>query len=293
MIFLLSIMLTAQSAPVASEEIPRMEQMIEITAAVPASSPTDPGIPAELCTKDKRWCVFISRDVDLNTTTLNIFNGQLPPIIKDGRSYARDVGTYGFNSMGAGDNENASVKIWPTIIRMPTLHFEGPKLNETIAIGIETSISGAYSGGGANSTSLHLYQLGPTIDGSMPEPSNFGIVLDVPLSATKLIRACFGDKDYQQRRGMCHDDYGFAATIQLGKTMPDGKPQLLYQSIAIATPGGSSLSNDNAKRKLSRADLKPRRDRKCSYRRTYIFNGELGMYFAAKPVPDCSDFVVP
>ncbi len=292
MIVLLSMLLAASPAPATPPEKPRMETIVEITAAIQPTDSSDPGTPAEYCTKDKRWCAFISRNIDLNTTALNIYNGQLPPLITDGRSTPQSIGTYPFNASDA-DDANASVKIWPTIIRYPTLRIDGPKLNETIIIGIETSVSSGYSGGGANATSLQLYQLGPTIDGSVPEPINFGIVLSVPLSANKLIRACFGEKDYQQRRGMCHDDYGYNATLTIGKTMPDGTPQIIYTSVATATPGSSRLSDDNTGRQLSLRDLKPRRDRTCSYRRVYSFNGELGVYDTAKLVPSCSDFTVP
>ncbi len=264
-----------------------MEPMIEISAAKAGRSPSDPDAPSTLCTQDKRWCAFITRDDGLNTTTLNIYNGQLPPIIKDRRSYPRDVGTYAFIAPGE------DVKIWPRIIRHPTRRSDGLKLNETITIGIETRKSESYSGGGASFTSLELYRLGPTLDGSVPEPLNFGTVLNVPLSANKMIRACFGEEDYKKRLGACHDEYSFQATLKLGKTMYDGTPQLLYQSVATATPGSSRLSNDNSGRQLSQADLKPRKDLKCSYRRIYVYNGELGIYSAAKPVPDCSDFVTP
>jgi hypothetical protein len=266
--------------------------LIEVPAATPANDSPDPVSPATLCTADKRWCAFLSRDVDLNTTTLNIYSGQLPPLIKDGRSYARDVGTYPVGNM-VGDGESASVKIWPTIIRQPTPRDDGIKLNETISIGIELGQSTSYSGGGAQSTSLQLYQLSPNIDGSVPEPINFGTVLSVPLSGNKMIRVCFGEADYKKRRGVCHDEYTFNATLKLGKTMPNGTPQIIYQSTAINSPGSSRLSDDNTLRQLSAADIKPRKDAQCSYRRIYTFDGELGHYFAPKPAPDCSDFMVP
>jgi hypothetical protein len=282
-------LLAALSAP---QDIPRMEPLIEVASTAPAADTPDPVSPATLCTQDKRWCAFLSRDVDLNTTTLNIYNGQLPPLIKDGRSYARDVGTYPVSNM-VGDGASASVKIWPSIIRQPTLRTDGLKLNETISIGIELGQSTGYSGGGAQSSSLHLYRLGPNIDGSMPEPINFGIILDVPLSGHKMIRACFGESDNKKRRGMCHDEYDFDATLKLGKTMPDGAPQIIYQSKAVTTPGSSRLSEDNTLRQLSVADLKPRKDPKCSYRRIYTYNGEFGSYFTPQQIPDCLDYMVP
>jgi hypothetical protein len=288
----LPFLLAALAATTGPQEIPRMEPLIALSAATPATDSHDTVSPDTLCTKDKRWCAFLSQDVDANTTTLNIYNGQLPLLIKDGRSYARDVGTYPVGNM-VGDGESASLKIWPTIIRQPTSRDDGIKLNETISIGIELGQSTGYSGGGAQSTALHLYQLGPNMDGSMPDPINFGIILDVPLSGYKMIRACFGDKDYKQRLGACHDEYVFDAILTLGKTMSGGAPQIIYQSTATATPGSSRLSDDNTGRQLSLADLKPRKDFKCSYRRIYTYNGELGSYFTLKPIPDCSDFMVP
>jgi hypothetical protein len=282
-------LLAALAAP---QEAPRMEPLIEVAATAPAADTPDPVSPATLCTKDKRWCAFLSQDVDLNTTTLNIYNGQLPPLVKDGRSYARDVGTYPVSNM-VGEGESASVQIWPNIIRQPTLRTDGIKLNETISIGIELGQSTGYSGGGAQSTSLQLYQLGPNIDGSMPEPINFGLILDVPLSGYKMIRACFNEMDDKKRRGVCHDEYDFDATLKLGKTMPGGAPQIIYQTKAVTTPGSSRLSEDNTLRQLTPADLKPRIDGKCSYRRIYTYDGELGSYISPKPHPDCSDYMVP
>jgi hypothetical protein len=277
------------------QEIPRMEPLIEVPSTVSNTDRPDRTQPSTFCTKDKRWCAFLSRDVDMNTVALKIYNGQLPPLVKDGRSYARDVGTYPVNPQGAdgGATDNVSLEIWPNIIRHPTVRSDGIKLNETITIGVQAGLSSMYSGGGAQSTMLELYQLSPTIDGRVPDAGYFGTVLNVPLSANKMIRACFGEKDYELRRGACHDEYSFGATITLGKTMPDGTPQLIYQTSATATPGSSSLSADNTGRQLSLADLKPRKDRTCSYRRVYTYSGEFGMYFSTKKVPDCSDFTVP
>jgi hypothetical protein len=286
------LLLAALAANAPPQEVPRMEPLIEVAATIPATDTPDPVSPATLCTQDKRWCAFLSRNVDLNSTTLNIYNGQLPPLVKDGRSYARDVGIYPVSTMTA-DGESGSARIWPIIIRQPTLRIDDLKLNETISIGIELGQSTGYSGGGAQSTSLNLYQLGPNIDGNMPDPGNFGIILDVPLSGNKLIRACFSESDYKKRRGMCHDEYDFDATLKLGKTMPDGAPQIIYQSSAITRPGSSRLSEDNTLRQLSVADLKPHKDPICSYHRIYTYDGEFGSYFTPKQIPDCADYMVP
>ncbi len=288
----LPFLLAALTAPTSPQEIPRMEPLIEQPATTPAPDTSDRVSPATLCSKDKRWCAFLSRDVDLNTVTLNIYNGQLPPIIKDGRSYARGVGSYPVGAM-VEDSENASMKIWPMIIRQPTPRSDGIKLNETISIGIESGQSTGYSGGGAQSTSLQLYQLLPSIDDNMPEPINFGTVLQVPLSGYKMIRACFGEENYKKRLGVCHDEYDFKATLTLGKTMPGSAPQIVYQSTAITTPGSSRLDDDNTLRQLTPSDIKPRRDRICSYRRVYTYDGEFGSYFTPKQIPDCADYMVP
>ncbi len=287
------LLLAAIAAPTSPQAAPRMEPLIEQSKATPAADgPSDRVSPATLCTKDKRWCAFLSRDVDANTTTLNIYNGQLPPVIKDGKSYARDVGRYPVNPM-VDDSENATLNIWPYIIRQPTQHADGIKLNETISIGIDAGISTMYSGGGGESSVLQLYQLGPTIGGSVPDAGNFGVILKVPLSGHKMIRACFSKKDMKLRRGMCHDLYDFDATLSLGKTMPGGAALILYRSTAITTPGSSHLSEDNSGQQLTAADLKPRRDRKCSYTRIYTYDGEFGSYFTKTALPDCSDYLVP
>jgi hypothetical protein len=284
--------LVALAAAPLSIEKPRMEPLIAMPAINTTSDAANQVSPETRCTSDRRWCVFLSNQGDLNTTTVNVYNGQLPPGNADGRDNARDVGSYRV-SHRADDLGSASLHIWPTIIRRPTLRIDGLPLDETISIGVISALSAGYSGGGAQSTSLQLYQLGPTMDGRIPDAGNFGIVLDVPLTGYKMIRACFGEEDDANRRGVCHDEYDFNATLKLGKTMPDGQPQIVYQSIATTTPGSSRLSEDNSKRKLSLSDIKPRRDRKCSYRRIYTFNGELGLYLTPKPEPDCLDYMVP
>jgi hypothetical protein len=282
------VILTALAALASQPDVARMEPLIEVPQASQAEVPQKDISPPIFCTNDKRWCVFMSRDSDTKATTLNIYNGQLAPEISGSQSYPRDVGRYPF----VAALNYATLKIWPTIIRYPTLRIDGLKLNETIDVGVISEVSTGYSGGGAQSTSLRLFQLGPTLDGSMPDPTNFGVVLDVPLSGQKLIRACFGDQDYERRRGVCHDAYDFKAILKLGKTLSDGTPQLLYQSYATTTPRGSRLSNDNSALRLSVSDVKPGKDRKCSYRRVYSFDGEFGSYFPPKPPPDCSDYMV-
>lgn len=174
----------------------------------------------------------------------------------------------------AGDE--STIQLWPQLIR-----FEGG-----ILAGLQTQAHAMYSGGGADSTTLHLIAFLP---GQPPFE-----VLSVPQSANAMIRACFSERDIKQRVEACHDVYSFDASLALtGKNVAE-MPELRYYSEATSFPGRVSRSKDSlAGRPLRKRDLVTVTDTKCSYQRFYRFAAEVRRYVPNAPPPDCSNYTVP
>lgn len=153
--------------------------------------------------------------------------------------------------------------------------------------GVEAGISTMYSGGGGQASELRLYRLGA--DGEAgAEP-----VLTVPIRGSLLIRACFSEKDMDQRAGACHDEYSFSATLT-AQPGADALPELTYETAATAFPRGVSRSEDSLENPpLTEADLVAERDPKCSFQRRFVFDAATDLYRPDRPLPDCSDYTVP
>ena len=183
--------------------------------------------------------------------------------------------TYGLEGLASGDDD-PSFSLWPSLIR-----FEGGVL-----AGVETHARAMYSGGGANSTTLHLIAFLP---GQLPFE-----VLSVAYSANVMIRACFSERDLKHRAGACHDLYSFDATIIPEEAVAGGMPLLHYRSEATSFPGPVSRSRDSRDGKpLRKGDLVEATDPQCSYYRLYRFDPEARGYLPDAPLPDCSDYTEP
>jgi hypothetical protein len=286
---MLAALLLSAAAP-AALLAPRMEILVEQPAATRTEEP--PAVaPERQCTDDKRWCMELAHDADLNTVELHVFDGRKP---REATAAAAPIWSYPLGeapyALGPG---REYLGFWSQIIREPSAEQPSPdgERLENIIVGLRLSDSTMYSGGGGHSETLTLYRL---------QPSGFGEpalqeMLKVPLSANIMIRACFSEQDFEQRRGACHDEYSFDATLSLDKRAKrKSPPQLIYQTIAIATPGNSRRMEDNLeKSRLSEADLKPATDPKCSYRRIVTYNPVTARYEFDRPGPDCSDYTVP
>lgn len=176
----------------------------------------------------------------------------------------------------AGENEPASFDVWPQLIR-----FEGG-----ILAGVERHSQTMYSGGGASATSLHLIAF-------LPDQPPL-LVLSVPLSANVMIRACFSERDMDQRGGACHDEYSFDARLTLTGRFASGLPVLRYRSKATSFPGPASRSRDSlANPPLRKRDIVTVTDPQCSYQRLYRFASQARAYVPDTPAPDCTDYTVP
>jgi hypothetical protein len=279
------------AAALSPSALPATHMETLVDQSKPRAKPDDPLPPELSCTADKRWCFELSRDVDLNTVTLNIFDGRKPRT-PDGK--AQDVQSY---PVGDAPQESGfdreGLRLWPQIIREPSSETPraGEERGETISIGLLASSSTMYSGGGAQADRLRLLRFEYSPYGAA-QPQD---MLSVPYHGSIMIRACFAEEDFEKRGGACHDLYDFDATLSLDRARPKfSPPRLIYQTKAIATPGNSRRSNDNsAGKKLTPKDVLPAVDPRCTYRRSVAYNPATLRYEFDRPAPDCSEYTVP
>lgn len=185
------------------------------------------------------------------------------------------LAAFALSTLSLADGVSA-LEPWAQLIR-----FDGGLL-----AGVRAHASAMYSGGGAHATTLHLIAF-------LPGQQAFE-VLQVPLNADKLIRACFSEKDFKQRAGVCHDQYDFEAHLTTARGTQAGMPVLVYRSKATTFPGGISLSRDSlAAPPLRHRDIVRQVDPECSYQRTYRWDAKARTYVPNRAEPDCSDYTSP
>jgi hypothetical protein len=281
----------AAAAPVAAKgaALPRIEALVDQT--LPRAKPDDPLPPERFCTGDKRWCLELTRGAGKEQQTLRVFDGRKPAALTQGA----DLPGWSYDAGKTPEDrgfDHASTHLWAKIVREAAtdpLQRPGEEPGETISIGLLASTSTMYSGGGGSAEQLTLYRLEYSALGK-PQMQE---VLNVPLSANLMIRACFSEKDYKLRRGVCHDEYSFDARLRLDPAARGHPPGLIYTTTSISAPGSSGRMNDNSGRQLTKAELGPRVDPRCSYRRSLRYNPVTARYEFDAPGPDCSDYTVP
>lgn len=184
------------------------------------------------------------------------------------------------------DDDHSSVTLWSQVITAPAKDSDG-STPPSLLIGIVVETRTMYSGGGGAARWLKLYSL----DRQYGTPELGNEVLAVPISANKLIRACFSEQDYKRRRNACHDEYGFEATLDVVQGAAAGWPRLTYVAKADGFPDGASLDRDStADRPLKKRDLVRAADPVCSFTRTATYNPLTERYEFDSPSPDCSDY---
>lgn len=175
----------------------------------------------------------------------------------------------------AGDGNEWGV--WPVIVRVG-------RSDDSALVGVAFTTRAMYSGGGGESTQLYLY----SVSGGTANEA-----VRMPIGASKMIRACFGEADMERRGGACHDEYRFASRISLDESVAEGAPRIMLETAAGAYPSGAALNNDSAEEPpLTEADLVWSQDATCSYRRTYT-RGADGLYTPDQPLPACADYLEP
>ncbi|MDQ1081494.1 hypothetical protein [Pseudoroseomonas cervicalis] len=252
--------LAAGPAPlrVAAPEGDRLLPLLPATAGQPGG-----------CTRDGRWCVTLSEPDEA---------GEVRPVLQQAGPGAAGEAAPPAPEAESGFGE-PSYTPWPALILLA----EGGAL-----AGVQREERSAYSGGGGSGSTLLLFHI-PAGGSAGPKP-----VLEVPLRGALLIRACFDERDQRRRRGACHDEYGFSATLSLAPGRSEGRPALRYSSEAWAFPRGVSREADStAMRPLRQADLVRERDARCSVTRQFRYEAASGAYRPDTPLPDCSAYTVP
>lgn len=219
-----------------------------------------PADAARSCSLDRRWCARI----DPETAELLVFAGA------GTQAVAR-------RALDQGE-EGGELVLWSRIVRLA-----GPG----VFIGVEHRTHASYSGGGGGASTLELIRVAP----GEADPKT---VLTLPIEGSLMIRACFDEKDQARRRGACHDEYDFAATLTLDPQTSAGPPRFRLATVATAFPAGVSRNADSTQRgRLSKRDLVKTRDPACSYRRVLTLDAKTGAYAPDRPLPNCEDYTVP
>lgn len=222
------------------------------------------------CTSDEAICVKLDVDDEADAVALSLYRGRGKDSVPL-RSYSIPI------------QSGAPVSLWPYIIRNSGGHPEA-------IFGTVATENAMYSGGGGNAALLSLHYL--ETDSMSGEPEAANVILTVPQSSYIMIRACFSESDYKNRRGACHDEYNFTGKLTVAPQNAGHFPPILrYETLATATPGNSRRSEDNSSgKRLTKADLKTAIDPRCTYRRTATYDQEVGAYIFDRPLPDCSDY---
>lgn len=180
--------------------------------------------------------------------------------------------------------ENAEYEIWPNFVS----YAPGSDNQETYLFGIIENSNTSYSGGGSQVSKLKIYEL--VINDGVLITNNF--LFEAPIYGNKLIRACFNDAQMQSRRGICHDEYNFNASLRLDTENSELSPAFFLDAIAQTFPTALNIENDNSNLKVPEGEIKPIKDDICSYNIRIKYNPMSGKYEPEKELPVCGQYLV-
>ena len=174
-----------------------------------------------------------------------------------------------------------NLSLWPQLIPVSDT---APGGGTSWLVGIIERQSLMYSGGGGSVSRLHLFRvaLAPHAYRLSAE------LLSLPWASSRMIRACFSERDGERRRGACHDEYDFGAslTIEAGPAGAGEWPALVYRTQATAFPQTARRGEDSsAAPPLRPSDLSHWRDPDCSFTRRFAYNELTGRYEADRGGP--------
>jgi hypothetical protein len=225
---------------------------------------SQPGNPSKACTRDGVWCTISSGE---RVTIVQATHGKH---VKRGQL-----------SLPHDEDTRLESKPWDAIIRV--------KLNgqpEYVLAGVERTRFESYSGGGGSLTQLQLNEIGSGNTGA-PE-----MVLEVPLASSFLVRACFSKEDEKHRRGACHDEYRFSATLTTVAVANGDEVRLRYRTRADTFPGKRNRQDDSTEEPpLRKQDLYRAVDAACTVDRILVKKQPAGKFDWNKPLPDCEDYL--
>jgi hypothetical protein len=221
------------------------------------------GATHRLCTADRVWC------------TVRAGDGLV--VAHSDRRDTRDVARL---ALPSNQDDRIDSEPWPSIVRVNL-----PGEREFALVGVLRTQSEMYSGGGGSLTHLTLFEIRAD---ATDEPRS---VLEAPLGSSFMIRACFSRDDERRRRGACHDEYRFRATL-MAPPQRLNEARLLYRARADSFPGRRSRQQDsNRDGPLRRGDLVRATDRTCTFERTLTRNPATGALAWNAPLPPCSDYL--
>ena len=180
---------------------------------VPFAAVGEAGADARHCTPDRRWCARLRAGGDNGGWTLEVTGPGAAPARTLDQPADEDASDFAIRDHAVEQADGA------------------------LLIGIEWRRSAGYSGGGASATTMRLVRVEPSGD---PAP-----MLEVPIAASKDIRACFGDRDRRARRDACADRYEFSATLALDPDTTSGPPRFILTTNARTYPGRRTLDTDS------------------------------------------------
>jgi len=239
--------------------------------------------PERYCTADGQWCVRA-----LPAT------GEDQPAALEVAERAGDEAEPRMRHVPIEVVDDGDLRVWPFIVRLaPGAGADQPVADlhqatlQNVLVGGLLEARAMYSGGGASASTLQLARIRHLDDGVQVDAD----VLSVAWSASKMIRACFSERDFDQRAGACHDEYSFDAELALATDGQD-MPVLRYRTEASNYPAGVSPQRDSlAKGRLKKKDLRTEQDAECSYTRVFRFTS--GAYQPDQPLPECSGYTEP
>jgi hypothetical protein len=242
------------------------------------------GAPAEasslavLCTPDGQWRVAS-------------YNGEMTlSLVTDETGY-QVVSRYGCSTpCGAANDPSGSVSPWPWIVRLRNIPGEeGTTAPGRVIFGQVWNSSVMYSGGGGSRQGLDLMEASSVNVGADADALGY-LIKNLPLSAGVMIRACFSEKDSEERQGICHDEYDFASSLTLDQSNSSNYPSFRYSTIATSAPGPVSRNDDNTGPLRGTGTY---RNRECSFTRKIVYEAFLGTLQFDRPAPDCTEFTQP
>ncbi|WP_353098372.1 hypothetical protein [Stenotrophomonas lactitubi] len=237
--------------------------------------------PERYCTADGQWCVRA-----LPAT------GEDQPAVLEVAERVGDAAEPQMRHVPIEVVDDGDLRVWPFIVRLAPGAGQAvadPQVAalQNVLVGGLVEARAMYSGGGASASTLQLARIRHLDEGIQVDAD----VLSVALTANKMIRACFSERDFDQRAGACHDEYSFDAELALATDGQD-MPVLRYRTEASNYPAGVSPQRDSlAKGRLKKKDLRTEQDAECSYTRTFRFTS--GAYQPDQPLPECSSYTEP
>jgi hypothetical protein len=221
------------------------------------------GGPGRTCTIDRIWCLAHTGDA-------------LTIVHRENRN-TRDVARL---PLPSDEDDRVESAPWTSIVRVML-----PGQPEFVLVGVVRTQREMYSGGGGSLSQLALFEIRAETTGQ-PQPA-----FEAPLASSFMIRACFSREDERARRGACHDEYRYGATLIAPPQRPH-EARLIYRSRADSFPGRRSRLQDSSREApLRKADLIRAVDRTCSFERALTRNPATGAFAWSAPRPPCSDYL--